>query len=152
MHKIEVNSYLREQDGTLVPVADWCKGIDDSYYIEGAIEIFVDGRTFMDIALWDYVDQLWAYILNILVDLRTEKIARTYFPDQPIELSFRRVGHGRLLATLEVNKSDIRTVNADEAEFTEALLSGASHFFNRMHEILPGAYTTQLDKIDNLRN
>ncbi|MGP2438629.1 hypothetical protein [Streptomyces sp. JW3] len=96
---IDINSYLgNPSEGfTLVTEAAPPRNSD---YIDGAIDLFVHGVPILDRELWDYVDQLWAYILNMIEELRKRDEVHTFFPDQPIKLTFKRVGVGHLLVSL----------------------------------------------------
>ncbi|MDA2811075.1 hypothetical protein O4J56_10545 [Nocardiopsis sp. RSe5-2] len=152
MHRIEIASFLKSSDGAFIPLDRWQGGVEDPDYVEGAIDLAVDGTVLLDTALWDYVDQLWAYILTMLSDLRSERRVRTYFPDQPIELVFQRTAPGRLLVTVKVDASDVRTADVAEAEFTAALAEAAEVFFSEMERILPGAYTVETRQLADLRN
>ena len=63
---ITVSTYLRTPDGTFEPVESSTSAPADPAYIEGAVELTVDGTTVIGTAEWDYVDQLWAYLADML--------------------------------------------------------------------------------------
>lgn len=134
---IEVISYLREAEGRFSPIDTATSRPTDPRYIEGAIELTVNGVRILDTYVWDYVDQLWAYISNMVLALRERGEASTYFPDQPIRLSFRRQGLDQVLVTLELDASDRRVASINEAELVEALRVCGSEFFRRMSELVP---------------
>ncbi|MFC7743159.1 hypothetical protein ACFQXA_22635 [Nocardiopsis composta] len=94
MSETSVTSLLQAADGSFVPVGEWDGEFEDPDHIDGAIVLSVDGEVFFDESLWDLVDQLWAYILNMLEELGEKDSAKTFFPDQPVELVFRRIGEG----------------------------------------------------------
>ena len=106
-------------------------------YVEGAVELTIDGVPIIDTVMWDYIDQLWAYVSDMVLSLQEQGQASTYFPDQPIKLSFRRNGKDRILVTLEINGAT-RTASADEGELVASLQEHGSTFFRKMIEILPG--------------
>ncbi len=151
MHRIEIASFLKSSEGAFVPPDQWEGGVEDPDYVEGAVALTIDGIPLLDTELWDYVDQLWAYILTMLTDLRTEWRVRTYFPDQPIELVLQRTSPGRLYVSARVDDSDVRNAHVDEAEFTGALVEAAEAFFTGMERILPGAYSTEARQLAALR-
>src|SRR5215475_4985822 len=98
---IKIESFLRNNDGSFVSIQDVTNSPTDTRHVEGAIELSIDDIVLLDMKLWDDVDQLWAYIGDMLVNLRKGAEASTYFPDQPIKLTFKRLAAGRVLVTLE---------------------------------------------------
>lgn len=55
----------------------------DFDYLNGAITLKYFEQTLLDATLWDLVDQLWAYILNVLDDmLNTGYGKRTFLTNQ----------------------------------------------------------------------
>jgi hypothetical protein len=133
---IKIESFLRNGDGTFVPIGDATNAPADARHVEGAIELSIDDVVVLDKTLWDDVDQLWAYIGDMLVSLRSGAEASTYFPDQPIKFAFKRLAGGRVLVTLE-NGPDRRSVATDEREFVDSLSRHASFFFGRMSGLIP---------------
>jgi hypothetical protein len=133
---IEVESYLRASDGEFTPIAEASHPPADTRRIEGAITLRIDNVTVLDTAVWDYVDQLWAYICDMVGALSEKSEVSTYFPDQPIKLIFRRQGNGRILVSAEMSRGS-RVANADEHEFVSELQSKGSEFFAKMSELLP---------------
>ncbi|MFD2698983.1 hypothetical protein ACFSVM_00745 [Paenibacillus shunpengii] len=58
----------------------------DFKYLNGAITLKYFQESLLDVTLWDLVDQLWAYILNVIENLMNLGEGETYFPDQPVKL------------------------------------------------------------------
>lgn len=133
---IEVTSYLRGSDGKFTQVDAVTSSPSNHRYVEGAVELTIDGVPMIDTVMWDYVDQLWAYISDMVLSLQEQGQASTYFPDQPIKLMFRRHGRNRVLVTLEVNGAT-RTASADESELVASLREHGSAFFGKMIELIP---------------
>lgn len=136
MSEIEVRSLLRLTDGGLVPVEACAERPAGPQYVSGAIELIVDGVQIISVAEWDLVDQLWAYIANMIEELPKSGHTSTYFPDQPVELGFRRTSPGRLLVFCKVN-GNLRQVSVDEAEFMAAIRSAGEVFFGEMMRLFP---------------
>jgi hypothetical protein len=107
----------------------------DPHYIEGAIELIINGTEIIGKAHGDYVDQLWSYIAAMTEKLSREDEVSTYFPDQPILLTFSRVGN-RLLVSSRVS-SGVRRASADESELLQALRTAGRRFFDKMSELVP---------------
>ncbi|MFW5415822.1 hypothetical protein J0910_04260 [Nocardiopsis sp. CNT-189] len=91
---------LRSADGGFVPVSAWSGGFADPDRIDGAIVLSVDGQVFLDEDYGDLVDRLWAYILTMLEEPGEKDSVEAFFPGRPLRLAFRRVGGGRLPASV----------------------------------------------------
>jgi hypothetical protein len=85
----------------------------------------------------DLIDQLWAYIAEGLRRLNESGQWTTYFPDQPLELFFRRNAGG----TVEVTVGDDRHI-VPYGDFLCSLAEGARAFFSRMQALVPDAIPT----------
>ncbi|MER5319049.1 hypothetical protein [Streptosporangium roseum] len=132
---IDIKTYLRCEDGSFIQVAD-CKSLPtDPDYIEGAIELSVDGTLVIGKSEWDYVDQLWFYISEMVRVMLEEGSSSTYFPDQPIELSFQQEG-GKIFISCEI-EGKLKKFDVPEMDFLNALKNEGRIFFEKMSEILP---------------
>jgi hypothetical protein len=76
----------------------------------------------LDVTLWDLVDQLWVYILNVLESLLRTGKGETYFPDQPVKLQINSISEDLVLYEIEAN--DHIKVVLPKRELVEALLRG----------------------------
>ena len=147
---IQIKSYLREPGGEFTEVDAVDSPPLNHRYVEGAVELTIDGVPIIDTVMWDYVDQLWAYIGDMVLSLREQGQASTYFPDQPIKLMFRKQGRSRVLVTLEINGAT-RTASADRDELVSTLREHGSAFFGKMIELLPenrDGYTDALERLN----
>ncbi|QFY07174.1 hypothetical protein GBF35_11170 [Nonomuraea phyllanthi] len=133
---IEVDSYLVGADGRFVLIGEAVGPPPDPHYIEGAIELTVNGVPILDLDTFDYVDQLWAYIADMVRSLQIEGAAGTYLPDQPVELLFQQQGFGRVLVTRRLGSISL-TALAQEDELVSALRVGGTAFFKKMIELVP---------------
>ncbi|MGY6241222.1 hypothetical protein [Burkholderia ambifaria] len=100
--------------------------IKDPNYIEGAIELSVDGVVLLDRSMWDCVDQLWAYLTEGLVCVSRGEGFKTYFPDQPIEIKFDVRG-GSVVVSVTVHET-VKVV-VDRFEFVSEMKRFAIEFF-----------------------
>ncbi|MFE5538153.1 hypothetical protein [Streptomyces sp. NPDC056492] len=132
---IEIETYLRGSDGEFVQVDACITPPADVDYVEGAVRIAIDGVEIIGIGEWDYVDQLWAYVASMIPQLSAAGHASTYFPDQPIELSFRRQGSQVLVSVKSGNV--VRKVSVSTSDFVASLRGAGVAFFDRMSELLP---------------
>lgn len=127
---ITIRTLLRSPDGVFYDVGT-CDGVpSDLDYIEGAIELRVDGVEIIGKSEWDYVDQLWAYIANMMDAFRTQDEVSTYFPDQPILLALERKG-GRVLVSCKTGEVT-RRASAGDTEFRQAVRTAGREFFEKM--------------------
>jgi hypothetical protein len=149
---IEINTYIRDAEGELVEISEYTEPPPDSNYIDGALELAVDGTVIIDRSMHDYIDELWAYVSNMVEHLARQGHASTYFPDQPIELSFARQGASRVLVKLSApgfpernirgriipaSPEIKRVATADQKELIEGLREHGTKFFHKMHSLLP---------------
>jgi hypothetical protein len=134
---IEIRSYLRAPDERFVPVEVATFQPPHPLRIPGAIEISIDGAVLLDLPLWDYVDQLWAYIANTTEELVQRGHGDTYFPDQPILLAMQRVGRDRVVVSVESVNVPRRTASTDIRELLRAFYLHGREFFERMSELVP---------------
>lgn len=133
---LKITSFLRLPNGNFVKVKECKTRPIDPDYVEGAIEISVDGVEVVGKREWDYVDQLWAYIVDMMDSLRSSEVASTYYPDQPIKLEFACRGP-QVLITAVVGEKE-RRGRVDRAELERVVGDAGRLFFQRMAELLPG--------------
>jgi hypothetical protein len=146
---IEVESYLRAKDGQFTRVEDAQDAPPDPRHVEGALMLKIDHVTVIDTEMWDDVDELWAYIATMVSTLNEKDEASTYFPDQPIKLTFRRQGNGRIVVTADPG-DQTRTANASERELVAELQSKGSLFFAKLSDLLPDNRTLYANSLDDL--
>lgn len=127
---IEIATYLRDAAGGFVNAEEASFSPPNPNHIEGAIHLRINGVDILDQSMWDDVDQLWCYIANMIDGLETTGYAHTYFPDQPIELSFKRLRR-RTVLVRSVGR-DVRGSTIDEDQLVSALKKAALDFFARI--------------------
>jgi hypothetical protein len=132
---IEIETYLRGSDGKFVQVDACTARPADAYYVEGAMRIAIHGVEIIGVGEWDYIDQLWAYVASMVPKLSTSGYASTYFPDQPIELSFRRQGPRVVVSVKSGN--DVKKASVSASDLVAVLRGEGSAFFDKMSELLP---------------
>ncbi|WP_175822004.1 hypothetical protein [Burkholderia sp. BCC0419] len=122
---IEVITYLKSEGG-FVDFHSFDGKIQDPDYIEGAIELSVDGVVLLDKSMWDCVNQLWAYLAEGLVCVSRGEGFKTYFPDQPIEIKF--AVHGASVVFSVTVRETLKVV-VDRFEFVSEMKRFAIEFF-----------------------
>lgn len=117
----------------------------------GAITLKYFEQSLLDVTLWDLVDQLWAYILNVIESLLNTGEGKTYFPDQPIKLYLKSVSEDLVL--YEIETDELIKVVLPKNEFIQTLLDGADVFFRNMEECFKGkcSYQYEIEKTETLK-
>ena len=135
MSTVWVSSFFKYGE-RFVPAQEATELVPDSFYVEGALCITVDGQEFLTLAHADLVDQLWLYVVDGLGKLRAGDVFETYFPDQPTRLTFRPLGAERFLLTVKTDAGK-KSVQATRTEMLRALCEGAHQFFNALDIVVP---------------
>lgn len=113
--------------------------------MDGAIRLAINNVDIIDQSMWDDVDQLWSYIANMITDLEKTGCARTYFPDQAIELSFRRLRGGRVLVRSVCHTA--RAAVIEEERLVSSLRKAALDFFDATSRLVPMGYPEQIARL-----
>lgn len=101
---IHIQTYIMHDD-MFIPIADFHGMIKDRNYVPGSIELQVDGKVIIDRNVWDYISDLWPYLLHgieALLDGQPEW--ETYYPDQPISLAFKVIANNRVAITIDYSE------------------------------------------------
>ncbi|WP_205877920.1 hypothetical protein [Mycobacterium camsae] len=150
---ISIRSYLCNKRGE--EFHEICNGSDylvqDDNYIDGAIELTINGVSIVDRTMWDTIDDLWAYIANMIDDLCKFGRAQTLFPDQPIKLSFERTGKDQVRVTSYFGDI-VKTAVVGEVELVSALTMAGVQFFREMMRINPASSQAYQHQVERLRS
>lgn len=131
---LTVDTFLRVGDG-FVRVQDFDGAIKEPEYIQGALSIRANGVQVLGVELWDYIDQLWAYIADGVCCVAEGKSYSCYFPDQPIKLSFELVGAG--MVKISVDFQGGRSAVVSMEEFLSTFVKAGVDFFHSIGRLLP---------------
>lgn len=145
--KVTCRSYLKVGDG-FVPVRAFTGALPDRAYVYGAIELEIGRKTIFDTALWDLVDQLWAYLVNAMEDLARGSPCRFWFPDQPLEVEFDILKGDEV--RIDVPLFADRYAKLDRKYFVMRILGEAKRFFAAMNEITGGVYSREITRIERI--
>lgn len=124
----------------------------DLDYLAGAIYLKYGDDVIFDFKLWDYVDQLWAYIINLVEDFILKGNAETFFPDQPVKMVLKVMSDDYVLFILESSTKNTWTV--PKQQFLSTLLDSSEYFFDKLTENLgldDNYYCNELNKIKELK-
>lgn len=127
-----IHSYLK-QDGEFVPVAAVEEPPADLYYIDGAMELTVDGTALLTTAHWDLVDQLWVYFVRAVLDVERGGTETFRFPDQPLLVTVQRSGSA---VEVTVGEDDPTSATTDYDAFEAVFFEAADRFFAQMEALV----------------
>ncbi|PXF31496.1 hypothetical protein WH50_09905 [Pokkaliibacter plantistimulans] len=131
---VEIQCFFKNGE-SFYPCNEYAGEIVDLNYIEGAIELKANGVVLMDKTMWNYIDQLLAYLVDGVGCIKNNKPYGCCFPDQPIEVSFSPVDENWLSITVKCHSSVSETVRIDE--YLYALKMSALEFFEKLGKIIP---------------
>lgn len=118
--------------------------------IDGAIAINYYGYPIMGFRYWDSIDQLWAYLLALIIDYLNKGTVEMMFPDQPVKIKFTKLSDKALTFNLG-HEPDPYTVQTKD--FFQALISAAEEFFITLSLVVKdGRYKPEIDKIGRIKD
>ncbi|MFJ4390020.1 hypothetical protein [Pseudomonas soli] len=136
--RIIVETYVKVADG-FVDFFEFQSEVRRLDQIEGALVLSINGERLIDKSMFDYVDDLWSYLSEGLLQISEGKSFRCYFPDQPIEVNLTP-SNGRLQVSVTCH-SEV-SVAVDKDEFVRVMSEHARKFFTWLQAIEPGAKGT----------
>lgn len=152
---IIIESYLRKEDGEFLPIQSWIDPIPDHDYLEGALKLIINGTPIMTLTMWDYIDELWAYIINALQKFTLDDSVHIYFPDQPIKLDMKRTPPNMILVSISSRSGKFdNSAWTHEGNFVHQLLDAGEKFFTKMNKLDPtgqGQYENDIERIEEVR-
>ncbi|MFJ9818286.1 hypothetical protein ACIRU3_24060 [Streptomyces sp. NPDC101151] len=134
---IIIETCKRLEGGQFIPFGDVAEVQEDIDLVEGVLEVEIDGISLIKKSEWDYVFPLWCYLSDAVKGLRGTGFAAFQFPDQPIEVSLRRIGQDVELC-VQVGKSESKAIVA-ELEFLAAVRARGDEFFRQSLRLSPGS-------------
>ena len=124
-------------DDKLVPIDEFEGPVVDPDYIEGAIDLTIDHKPILRRELVDYVDQLWAYLVDGLGEVVAGREFSTGYPDMPIDIVLSPRGSNVSISVRsKSHKWDADACTA-VAELVDALVPAGTLFFERMCRLVP---------------
>ncbi|MEK6257899.1 MAG: hypothetical protein AABP62_04700 [Planctomycetota bacterium] len=137
MNQYTVDSFVLLKS-KFVPLSQLENKLDDDKYIEGKIELMIDGANILTEDHWDLVDQLWAYLVDGVSSVVLDnKSVECFFPDQPLRLALKSLGVSSIEVTIG---DDVTRVN--KTSFVMAIGKGGKAFFEKMLQIVPSGKFT----------
>lgn len=147
--EIEIDTYLKDGDD-FYRFDCFAGKIKDPDYIDGAIELTIDGVKLITVEMWDNIDCLWAYIAQGLEALSKGKDFSTNFPDQPIKLKFTQIYDNRVLVSVKCIET--KKVIVDKVDLMETLREHIKNFLADLIVRVPRNQDCYLSIINDLDN
>lgn len=144
----EVKSYLKQKN-SFIPVSEFNGKIPDPDYVEGAIEISFYEKKILSVKNWDYVDQLWAYFVNGLIEVSKGIEFKTFLPDQPTRVYLIPDSNLRKVV-ITVGNNSSNTISVEYEEFMNVMIEEAKSFFEKMNQLLSSRYDYELEQLRSL--
>jgi len=143
MNASYVHSYLK--DGSVFVLAnEWAKPLPDELYIEGAIDLVINGTRLLGFEDWDLVDQLWAYLLDGLFSVfKSGKPFEIFFPDQPLKLQLSRVTKHRINFSVGNHSA-----NVSATSLLFVLAQGGQDFIKEITRLSPSSSASWSPYVD----
>ncbi|PHM21990.1 hypothetical protein [Xenorhabdus ehlersii] len=133
---INVNTYIKIKE-EYIDFFQYDGDIKRIDYIDGALELTINGINLIDKSMYDYIDDLWSYLSEGLALLYDNKEFKCYFPDQPIEVKFIPSKGNRVLVSVNCH-SEVKT-SVDKNYFLIAMRDHAKKFFKRLEYLKPSS-------------
>ena len=105
---------------------------EDSFYLEGAVCMNINGYKILSFKHWDLIDQLLSYFVQALYEIIVEKRSTStfFFPDQPLQVSFIDMGN-----SLTLQLEDDTKAKCLKWDFVNEFSLNAEFFFNKVDQI-----------------
>ncbi|ELY4323842.1 hypothetical protein QL189_19810 [Cronobacter turicensis] len=138
---ISIRSYVKCGEA-YIDFFDFTGPVKDPDYIDGALELSVNGVNLIDNSICDYIDDLWSYLAEGLSIVSKGQAFKTYFPDQPIEVNLVPDNNTILVS---VNCDAEVKLSVNKHDFLITMAEHAKKFFEHLKLIVPSS-----DKSSNL--
>lgn len=145
---INISTYLKIKNN-FINIEDFYGKIDDEFYIDGSIELSIDNVELIDKSMWDYIDQLWCYLIDGLNSLSKNESFKTNFPDQPIEVKFEIIKNNALITVGD------KKIFVDRNFFITSMAAHAKKFLSKLitlDGVNSDPYIPYLDDLETLIN
>lgn len=132
----EIQSYIKVND-EFIAIED-IKGNSvykkmDKRSIEGAITIKYYTQIILDLTYWDYIEELWLYIIAMLEEYKINEYAKMLFPDQPVSLEIVKDRNEMIILRISY-KNQKQSFYLPEKEFIKSLALAFNDFSSFLND------------------
>lgn len=142
-----MGSFVRRGDGTFVEIAEAADHAGECEYLPGAVSLRVDGTELFGLDLWDDVNWLWPFMVQVFADCRRTGSGKGGFPDQPISITAQRVWSEHILIRVTDGSVINRSAVAPAGELFQTLAVAGSHFFGELRRLCPDNVVDQQERV-----
>ncbi|MFV0460786.1 MAG: hypothetical protein ACK5MT_18680 [Actinomycetales bacterium] len=137
MTRVQIRSFVRNDDGSFLEIGDVAAHPGDCMYIPGAVSFTVDGVELFGLDLWDDVNWLWPLMVHAFADCRSTGSGKRGFPDQPISITAERAWADHTLIRVTDGAAINRSAVAPDGELFESLAVAGAEFFRELGRLCP---------------
>ncbi|TKI70741.1 hypothetical protein FC756_06495 [Lysinibacillus mangiferihumi] len=117
--------------------------------LDGGLSIKKYNKEILGVRYWDYLPELWAYILNVIEEYLEEGIGKCYFPDQPVRIQLKQLKNKKIQFLFD---NDDHVLEFEQKMLLGIFLNRAEVFFNVLvKELDLTGYSYQIEKIQKLK-
>ncbi|GLU47147.1 hypothetical protein [Nocardiopsis ansamitocini] len=134
-----LSTYLRTRHGEFVDIFSPEAHGEGRAYPEGAIELVLSGKAVLTTDLWDDIEFLWWYLVDMVAQFFAHGSGRMDFPDQPLTATLtRRRGDWLLFeVTAWRGREVITSSSVREKELVGLLATEGAKTLRRLTELNP---------------
>ncbi|MBP1999977.1 hypothetical protein J2Z69_000996 [Paenibacillus shirakamiensis] len=122
----------------------------DQDYLEGALIMKYKNSQILCFELWDYVGDLWAYLLNAVEEFLMNRKGECYLPDQPIKIEILENRYDSIKFIVGEGKYGCTII--PKLIFLQTIINEAEHFFMRFNEyFMSHQYNFHVNQLVKLR-
>ena len=136
-----INSYVKVNNEFIL-IQEFSGSLPDKNYIEGALELDINGKKLIDKNSWDYIDHLWFILVSGVEHVLNGQHYMGYFPDQPIEVIFKNLND----IYVEI-RIDSKATVVEKTKVLPLILEGALAFFNALLPLVDGDFGVQQEML-----
>ncbi|MDC9591772.1 hypothetical protein PSI23_21455 [Xenorhabdus sp. XENO-10] len=141
---INISTYIKVGD-EFIDIFQYEGDIKDIDYIDGALELTINGKPLITKLMWDYIDQIWSYFSKGLSLVYENQEFKCYFPDQPIDVKFIPLkGHKRVCVSISSHILPEVKTSIEKNEFLIEMRDHAIKFFERLEYLKSSTMGTRV--------
>lgn len=122
---------------------------DDLLTLDGGLSIKRYNKEILGVRYWDYLPELWGYIVNVIEDYIEEGIGKCYFPDQPVKIQLKQLKNKKIQFLFD---NDDHVLEFEQKMLLGIFLNRAEVFFTVLVKELDFTrYSYEIERIQKLK-
>lgn len=147
---IEINTFIKIGHDQFMNFSAYHYDIKDVNNIEGSIHLNINRVILLKYNMCDYIDKLWANLVEGLEQIKNNNEFKTHFESQPIEIKLKPIGNDVLVS---VNSNLKVEVLINKKYFIKAMSEHALYFFNKLsgfNKIQENRYQSEIEQLERI--